>query len=1037
MRWRYRPFQAAALGFLATLVVACAVFTPAYDREVRQAVARTAVARTDPAVAGLRLTGTPRDSGGFGRTSVDRPMPPEELAAVLPASARASYAAPVLGWAAAAAVIPGGRTDPVGEVRWRSDQCDHVRLVSGACPSRPGDVLVSRDDRRLFGYAPGTRLRIEATPTATLVPQDRSIGVRVTGVYEQEPGPYWFGARLTGRAGYPDQATGHVQHDVWLAAPTTFQAPRPPLPTRSSTADFALRTDRAGVDVVLSLAAMIQRLDTAGTQGLAGGLVDVYSGMPTIADDVREQSQQSRVTVPLLMAQLGVLLVVVLWLVLSAVSEQRRPEVALARLRGRGRRGALGLVLGELLPVVLAGVVPGVLLALGGALAVRRWLLPGDVPLELRLPLLLALALAVAVLVVATVLAVARVTREPVVALLRRVPPRRTGWAIGAVDAVLLAAALAVAVVFVVGGIRGPVALVAPGILAVAVGLVLAHLVPPVTAAAGRAALRRGRVRAATAFLEAARSPATRRVVVMVTLATALAVFSADGLRIGQRNWDAAAAQEAGAPAVLHVDGSDLPGLRAALAGLAAAPGLPGGADVTPVVRVEPPGTGTSTTLAVVPEEFRRVALFGAERPSAADWQRLAPPAAAPIELRGTVLRADLRDSSLVSRRLDGEPNAVTVGVDLLTPRGEALHATLGELDRPADRARLTTDVQCSAGCTLTGIWFGTLPGATIDGRVTIAGLTTAGTGAGTGSGAGSVRIGPASRWTPLHDPGTGSIVPRSDRPDRLALEVHGAGSNRVTIRSAWIPPRLATIVAGGHGAASPLTLAGLDGDVQAGVRVATLPRVPGADGPTDVVGLDAAQRGRPLGATASLEVWSSSDDPAVLAAVGAALEDRGLRVTATTTLHGVRQDLGWTAAAWSLQLAVLVGGAALLVALLVLVVSAASSWRARTRDLAALRMSGVPVRELRRMPVLAQLLGVLVGVVAGTLTGWYGAQLALPMVPLFAAGTAATPLDLDTAWVAVAVAGLAALVVLGVAALLIGRRLGSRADLGLLREVV
>src|SRR6476469_7563345 len=51
-------------------------------------------------------------------------------------------------------------------------------------------------------------------------------------------------------------------------------------------------------------------------------------------DEVARGREQSGLIVPLLMAQLGLLALVVLWLVLGAAIEQRRPEVALARLRG-------------------------------------------------------------------------------------------------------------------------------------------------------------------------------------------------------------------------------------------------------------------------------------------------------------------------------------------------------------------------------------------------------------------------------------------------------------------------------------------------------------------------------------------------------------------------------------------------------------------------------------------------------------------------------------------------------------------------------
>jgi putative ABC transport system permease protein len=131
------------------------------------------------------------------------------------------------------------------------------------------------------------------------------------------------------------------------------------------------------------------------------------------------------------------------------------------------------------------------------------------------------------------------------------------------------------------------------------------------------------------------------------------------------------------------------------------------------------------------------------------------------------------------------------------------------------------------------------------------------------------------------------------------------------------------------------------------------------------------------------------------------------------------------------------VGVVSLLIALLVLLVSAISNWRFRTRDLAALRMGGVPRRSIRSMAVAGQLPAVLVGVAAGSLCGVYGAQLALPIVPLFATAPEVSTLDLDTAWAATLGAGVLALVVLGVGASLIGRALARRSDLRRLRETL
>ena len=1027
MRLRYRPFQAVALATLAALVTACAAFAPLYDRAMQQALTDITVERADPAVVGLQLIATRAGGGGFGFQNRERPAMPESVAAIVPPRMQSAYRPPVLGYGAEANMLPGSPSDPYGAVVWRDGACDHLRLSSGRCATRAGEIMVSEADAENFDLVVGARLEIPGIPrngTNATLPRARLV---VTGVYVQKPSAYWLGLELTGRSGLVEPgATPMVQHDVWLTARATFEdRGLPPLQGGRSTAAFALDTAALGVDDLFALSGEIDRLAKDGASGADGTIVTPYSGLPDLADDVRAQSDQSRVTVPLLMAQLGLLALVVLWLTLLAVTEQRRPEVALARLRGRGRRGARGLLAGELLPVALAGVVPGTALALLGVWVARTTVLPGHAPFETGLRLLAALGLAAAALALLTGLAVARVAREPVETLLRRVPPRRSTWTLGTGDALVVAGCGSLVVVFATGGLEGPVALAAPGLLAVVVGLVLAHLTTPIAAVAGRRSLARGRVRAAVSLLDAARSPATRRVVAIVTLASALAVFSANAFVIGDRNRASAAAQEAGARLVAHVQGGGLSAVRSALAQVD-----PEGREVTPVVRIRPPGVGATETLAVVPDQFRRIALFDGASPSGSTWDRLAVADAEPIRITGTRVALDVDDSTLVSLRSDGEPGPLTLGIDLITPTGETLHTALGELPGPVDHTRFEVTSYCRDGCFVSAIWLQTVPGASLKGAATLSGLV----------GDEPVGIGPASLWTPLKDPAVGDLEPVSTTPDRLTIQVRSEGSSELLMRQAWMPGVVPALVASdrpGGAQGDELDLSGLDGTVQPAARVATLARVPAAGREVAVVNLDLVQRGAMLATSARVELWFAEDDPALLTRVDDALHERGAGVTTTSTLGDVRRSYDESAAAWSVQLAALVGAAAVLIALLVLLVGAASSWRFRTRDLAALRMAGVARRTVGAMAVASQLPAVAVGVVAGTVAGLYGAHLALPTVPLFAGQPVVSTLDLDTAWGAVAAAALAVLAVLATASVLIGRTLAGRSDVRRLRDTL
>ncbi|HEU5037339.1 MAG TPA: FtsX-like permease family protein [Nocardioides sp.] len=1028
MRFRYRPFQAVVIALLAALVTACAAFAPLYDRAMRQALADIVIDRTPPQFSGLQVTGTVDQEYGFGYHSQAPPPEPELVLSKVPPDLRAHYRDPIMGYSALVMRSPGGLTDPRSELLWRDRQCEHLEMVDGACPSAAGEIAVSQADADQFGLTTGTTFEVAGVPGNGRHPAPTSTDLTVAGVYRQVPGDYWFGTTLTGRSGTSDPVPpSHIQGDVWVTPRTTFESrDLPTLPQATSSVDLPLDRDAVGVDDLLAMGTAIDDL-SGRTNSISGASLSYLSGMSDLAEDVRAQTGQSRVTVPLLMAQLGLLAVVVLWLVLLAVTEQRRPEVALARLRGRGRRGARRLLVGELLPVALAGVVPGVALALLGTWFARSVVLPGSAPFELRLPLLYALLIAVAVLTLVTVVAVVRVTREPVVTLLRRVPPRRTGWSLGVADALLIAGCGSVVVVFATGGLDGPVALAAPGLLAIVVGLVLAHLTTPTASLVGGRMLRRGRVRAGVSVVDAARSPATRRVVAIVTLATALAVFSADALLVGDRNRQSAAEQEAGAPAVAEISGTDVRAVRAALADVD-----PDGRLATPVVRTVPANNTARVTVAVVPDQFRRIAIFPDGGPSAAVWDRLQASDDQPIAFAGGHVDLTLTDSTLRSQRVAGGPQPITFGIDVeIVDTGETLHVALGEIPKPAKQVDLDADVSCASGCNLTGIWLGTLPGATMRGKATVGALTTDD---------GAVPLGPAGQWNGFLDTTKGSIRPAEGSGDDLVLEVDGRGADELTMPQSWIPGQLPALVAGSLPPGSSenrFTLTGLDAEDQPAARAGTITRVPAGGPETSVVNLDLALRGTELAPTDRLSVWLADDDPALLDRVRAALADHQVRIANVRTLSDVRRSYDESAAAWSLQLAALVGGAALLIALLVLVVSAVSSWRFRTRDLAALRMAGVPPRSIGSMSVASQLPAVVVGVVAGTAAGLYGAHLALPIVPLFADAPLVSTLDLGIAWGAVLLAALAALVVLGLGGALIGRAMARRSDLQRLRETI
>lgn len=1019
-RWRYRPFQAVAVVALAALMTACAAFAPLYYRAMQETLTHSVLSGAPPIASTLRLAVARPSEFDPSRDVVA----PEIIADQLDERYRASFLPPVLSYTGGAKVV-GVEPGIHGAMVWSSAQCEHVEFVAGGCPEEAGQIAVSAADAENFEYELGDTVRVSGA--AGVDGTAPAVSLEVVGTYRQPPSDYWLGETLTGRSGAPapEPLTG-VQHDSWLTPRETFEQ-GVGVDTQSSTAAYPVDTSAAGVDEVLGFSSMVDELRTVDL-GDGVGTFSVSTGLDGLADNVQKQIDQSRVTVPLLLAQLFLLSVVVLWLVLMAITEQRRPEVALARLRGHSRRGARRLLLAELMPITLLAVLPGALLAYAATWVVGGALLPDPLTVELRWPVLAAILLAAAVLAAVTLLASRRVANEPVERLLRRVPPRRARWALGTAEAVLVAGAGSITLVFAVGGLDGPVALAAPGLIGVVVGVVLAHLTTPTAASLGRRMLARGRVQGGTSMLDAARNPATRRIIAIVTIASALVVFSADALVIGQRNRASAAEQQAGAPMVAALAGTDLTAARAALAEVD-----PSGERVTPVLRVQPPGDGASGTLAVVPESFTDVALFPGGAPDPSVWSRLAAPEAEPIVLTGSALSVDLTDATLASVRADRTPTPVTVGFDLVHSSGQTLHMDLGELPVGATSATLGRTVSCDEGCILTGIWFKTFPAARMNGRVTLSNLVAEPSGS-------EVPLGPADQWAPYPTTASGSMEPSSTTPDDLTIELRNGGVAEVTLNHGWVPTVVPALVAGSlppGSTGNEFGMTGIDGEVQDAAAIGTLDSVPGSPPNTIVADLDALERGRQVSDIGQLSAWFAEADPALLDEVTQALSDHGVAVVDSVTVADVRQSYDESAAAWSLQLAALVGALAVLIELLALVVSAASGWRGRTRDLAALRMSGVGRRSIRSMAVAAQMPAVLVGVVAGTLSGLLGARLAMPLVPLFADAPEVSTLDLDTAYGAVLVAVVASLVVLCLGSLAIGRALARRAQLQRLRETM
>jgi ABC-type lipoprotein release transport system permease subunit len=142
------------------------------------------------------------------------------------------------------------------------------------------------------------------------------------------------------------------------------------------------------------------------------------------------------------------------------------------------------------------------------------------------------------------------------------------------------------------------------------------------------------------------------------------------------------------------------------------------------------------------------------------------------------------------------------------------------------------------------------------------------------------------------------------------------------------------------------------------------------------------ARLGGRLPDSGTLSVWVA--DPAKADAVARSLQAQGVGVLARHSTAAAKDRLDASASAWGLRLAAFTGAMAVLLAALVVLVMTVTGWRVVARDLAALHMSGVPLKELRRSLVREQVVLVLVGTVVGVVCGAVSSWVAMPLVPLF-----------------------------------------------------
>ncbi|MDX6318986.1 MAG: putative transport system permease protein, partial [Nocardioidaceae bacterium] len=824
----------------------------------------------------------------------------------------------------------------------------------GACPRRTGQALMLAFDASRTHTRIGDRFALPGAPTPlTLVGTYRlPTGggaqfkpIRFRSLLPQPspsgpPSPYVPSPFVVTPSTVTGLSAGHwfVRADYRLSVP----------------ADTTLDDLQAAVAEVAGLR------DGLRSDRLAAGLsLERGNVLRPIVDQARQRRATAEQTVSPAVVSLILVALVLLVRLLSAAMELRRPELALAALRGidRGQLWVLGMVEPALILAVAAPV--GVFVGYVSEVALSSaWLVPG-LPVRFG-PASAEFAVGVlAVSLVGAAVVVRSATDEPLsvqIANVRR-PVRSRRW-VGLLRAALVAAALAMLTAALWSGRPSqPNAadLLLPVVLAGATGVVA-------TMTAGVAAkwwTRWTATRRGLAAYIASRTIARRRegtwLVLPMAVALAIAVFAA-GIYSTAADWRASQAAT--------MVGADM----------SFAVSLPLSRAVAITHQLDPDGRWLMAAGADSDINGPKVVVDAPRLARVAVWPRSWTPglSVAQVADRLSPLRPALtltgrRLRMTVDNRVGG--GAVLVGVDLAAPFGQARQIFVGPFPPGASTFGASTPY-CSRTCEVKGLTVSG-PGAVaraMRGSLTISRFRFDGR---------PVRYFSAIGWRPVADPAFGGPPPaitgtRSSQ-GALALSIDSSGRKVVAEVAPRDLPPVPPVVLGRT--ASPKVVARQGNEL----KVAT------AVGGSAVVSPIATSESTPFFGPAGMlvddttytrdnavfdlettvHILARSDTPSKILAELAA---RG--ITQRTTLDQVRHTLDQDAYALALNLYLVVTAIVLLLAFAGLAVAMAVSIPTRRRDAASMRVVGVPRRSIVAAVVLDTAAVVGAATVAGIAAG-------------------------------------------------------------------
>lgn len=981
---RWRAGTALATLVLSVVAVGIGAFGPIYLGGTDQAVLSATLEGAPPGDAGLTLQPAQR-RGSLGQLlRVERRLPRSS-------SGTAWFGPPIATEEAGATAVMDGQPY-LTDVAARSDVCAHLTMLSGTCRMARGAVVMSRRSAQQLHLGLGQSLDL------AFIGSSRSAVLTITGLYAPAGAsdPYWWGANYFG---YGAGSVGKPELDDVFTSFAGFPGATP-APYVSPMLQVPLRPGAITVDDVGSFQAS---LDAFAHGPARHQDVRVSSQVVSLLGRAGAQEHTTGSVIAVVDLELFLLAVFVLYYVASRTAAVRAPDVRLAELRGFPPRSTMAVALAEPVALVAVAIPVGLLLAWLVADAGASAFFGSGV--EAPLP---ALAVAAAVVSgVAGMVAVGLASRRligsdvgtPVAASPGSKALRTTVET--AVVAVAAAAVVELSLAGVVGagGSRAdPLSALAPGLLALALGIVGARLLLRLLRASFGATSRSASVAWTLATRRVARQDAFIPQIVLLVLAGALTVFAVSGWAINARNRTVSDTFAVGAPTVLTV--AVRPGTNFLSAVRAADPS--GRWAMAAVVERASDGT----TLAVDSGRMSRVMSWPPGLGAASVRQvarRLVPPGLAPpVEISGSAIA--LSATAAVNAQPAPELFADLFDNAFLTP----VQVDLGPVVAGPFRYQASLHGQCPSGCRLVDLAVDWSPSPAPAPQAGVVDLDVSAVSEQSGARWVPVAasLGRAGGWTTSS--GDASVAAS---PGGLLghIELNSTGVP-VQMRPADVPRLLPamvtpTVAAFGTSFGPTLSLPGLDSGTVNARSVDEVPALPRVGDDAAMVDLQTAEGflSGPFDDDTT-EVWLSSAPPpdafTLLAAQGlSVLSVDSVAARQHASAHGGLEQ------AYGLFLVAGVAAGALAVAATFLAVIVGA--RSRHDELTALSLVGIPDSALRRSLHAEQLVSLGAALVLGVAAGLLSARFALVSVPEAVGGGPGPPLELGLPWpVVTAVAG-------------------------------